>query len=542
MIRKITLENFMSHGTTVIELADGLTVLTGPNNCGKSALVSALQIIASNGRTTHVMRHGSKVCRITVETDDDQTIVWERKKSTVKYTINGEDVHRTGQGIPENLHDVLRLDKVTTEHGATKNEYDIHFGEQKSPVFLLNESGSRAAAFFASSSDAARLVEMQHLHRARTSKSRSEAKRLSSESEQNIARLAAFTPIDSISESVKLAEKLHSQIELQQQRLGTLTTLIERLQSSAAEVTRWQNELSILKTLDQAETTPDKLLASKTHCEKLRSWLSAAAVQTGIRDREKTRFQTLSRLQSPPAQHPAAALAMLIEKISDAHRRHVAAERITKSCVPLVPPPTMQPAEACRQTARRLAEAITTHAVAKRADETLSKLSSPPASHDTRGISKLIQQLSDAVSNHAAMKSRLAVTEELTPPPTIVSTERLEQTIRELTRAQDRHASIANRASKLEGLRMPEPPQDPKPIETMLERIKRSSSEVAQAQAKADDAQALLQQHERLIRDFVSKNPKCATCGGSIDPETLMSTVPGTHDHDDGVAMQESTA
>ena len=31
----------MSHDDTTIELADGLTVLIGPNNCGKSAVVAA---------------------------------------------------------------------------------------------------------------------------------------------------------------------------------------------------------------------------------------------------------------------------------------------------------------------------------------------------------------------------------------------------------------------------------------------------------------------------------------------------------------------
>ena len=38
------------------------------------------------------MRHGAKCCRITVETDDGHTICWERKKTTVKYTLDGEDM------------------------------------------------------------------------------------------------------------------------------------------------------------------------------------------------------------------------------------------------------------------------------------------------------------------------------------------------------------------------------------------------------------------------------------------------------------------
>ena len=48
MIRSIELHNFMSHERTIIEPADGLTVLVGPNNCGKSAVVSALGILCEN--------------------------------------------------------------------------------------------------------------------------------------------------------------------------------------------------------------------------------------------------------------------------------------------------------------------------------------------------------------------------------------------------------------------------------------------------------------------------------------------------------------
>ena len=46
MIRRLELRNFMSHQHTVLDLNDGLTVLVGENNCGKSAVVSALQVLA----------------------------------------------------------------------------------------------------------------------------------------------------------------------------------------------------------------------------------------------------------------------------------------------------------------------------------------------------------------------------------------------------------------------------------------------------------------------------------------------------------------
>src|SRR5207249_2659632 len=160
MIRRIILENYMSHTRTVIEPAPGLTVLVGPNNCGKSAVVSALQSLCDNAMGAYMVRHDEKEARVTVETDEDDghTTVWRRKANTASYNIDGHDISR-GRSVPEDLHKLLRLPKV--DAGESNEPFEIHFGTQKSPIFLLNEPDSRAALFFASSSDASFLVEMQ---------------------------------------------------------------------------------------------------------------------------------------------------------------------------------------------------------------------------------------------------------------------------------------------------------------------------------------------------------------------------------------------
>ena len=163
MIRKIILQNFMSNHHTVIEPADGLTVLVGENNCGKSAVVAALQILCHNTSGDYMVRHGEKECRIIVETDEGHVVEWKRKNGTVSYTLNGKPIHRLRGSVPDDLHKLLRVPKVYPQDGG--DPFDIHFGEQKKPVFLLDESGSRAAKFFASSSDAEALIKMQILHR-----------------------------------------------------------------------------------------------------------------------------------------------------------------------------------------------------------------------------------------------------------------------------------------------------------------------------------------------------------------------------------------
>jgi predicted ATPase len=163
MIRKITLQNFMSHRHTVIEPASGLTVLVGDNNCGKSAVVAALQILCRNASGDYMVRHGENECKIIVETDEGHIVEWKRKGGTVSYTLNGKAIHRLRGGIPDDLHKLLRIPMVFPQDGG--DPFDIHFGEQKKPIFLLDEPGSRAAKFFASSSDAEVLIRMQILHK-----------------------------------------------------------------------------------------------------------------------------------------------------------------------------------------------------------------------------------------------------------------------------------------------------------------------------------------------------------------------------------------
>ena len=109
MITRIELTNFMSHAHTVIEPAAGLTVIVGPNNCGKSALVAALQILRHNEKSTYVMRHGTKECSVKVWTDDGHTIEWRRKTSP-SYVIDGRLFDRLrGGGVPDELVTALRL-------------------------------------------------------------------------------------------------------------------------------------------------------------------------------------------------------------------------------------------------------------------------------------------------------------------------------------------------------------------------------------------------------------------------------------------------
>ena len=126
MVRRIELVNFMSHRQTVIEPAAGLTVLVGPNNCGKSAVVSALQILCDNVRGDYIVRHGEDECRIMVETEEGHSIEWRRIKGTQSYCIDGEEVQRLQGGLALGA----RVDVAVDRLGGLVGESPHHVGHQ----------------------------------------------------------------------------------------------------------------------------------------------------------------------------------------------------------------------------------------------------------------------------------------------------------------------------------------------------------------------------------------------------------------------------
>ena len=282
----------MSHEHTVIDLADGLTVLIGPNNCGKSAVINALQVLCHNDKSTYVRRHGSSECRIVVTTDDDHQVEWSRKRSgSPQYRIDGEKFDRLKGHLPAELHQVLRLPKVISD----KDEFDVHFGEQKSPTFLLNDSSRAAAQFFASSSDARHLIEMQTLHKSKVRDARKTQARLTQEIARINQSLQAMEPLDDALAQLQQVESRYEQLRSKAQRIDQCVRLIHSMESTRNSMAHWQQRTSALSRLQspppQSDTRPlEELVRALQHNSELH-------------ENALARLVPLAQLESPPPNH-----------------------------------------------------------------------------------------------------------------------------------------------------------------------------------------------------------------------------------------------
>lgn len=307
MIRKIVLENFMSHKRTVIEPAAGLTVLTGPNNCGKSAVVVALQALCFNDGHKSFVRHGERESRVVVETDEGHRIEWIRKGDVVRYKVNGREVDRLRGRVPEDLDELLRLPKVVDDKG---DKFDIHFAEQKRPIFLLDASGSKAATFFASSSDAGRLIQMQRRHKEKVRDGRRDEVDLARRVDAGKKSLERFEAVPKLETSMTKAEALYETIQREGQAVTSLVAKAIALEDLGGQV----EELGALSiTLNQAVAPPrqDDTGSLSATISRIESRLRAASVAAGA-------CAGMKELSPPPGLARSEALSDSIQQL---HRK-----------------------------------------------------------------------------------------------------------------------------------------------------------------------------------------------------------------------------
>jgi exonuclease SbcC len=474
MITRIEITNFMSHQHTVIEPAPGLTVLVGPNNCGKSAIVSALQILCSNDNSTHVLRHGEKECSVTVETDDGHTITWRRKKSC-SYLIDGAEFSRLQQsGLPDELHQALRLPRVDA---GSDVDFDVHFGTQKDPIFLLRSPAAHAAKFFASSSDAIHLVEMQKRHKEKLENARREKNRLEAESKQLTAELETLGASLDLDRRCEQVEELYTQI------------------------------VSRTACMDSAQS-----LAEQWERKSFSAWL------------HRHELELLAPLSSPPVLEDTDALAGLIERLKRAEQRF-SARKIEVAALDCLPePPLQHDVHAFQRLIAQLADTQRTERRNSAQLRCLDPLQPCPAMADHESLSTAVTQLDAALGACLLVDRRQRILDALDLPPQLDDAAALESMMTRLSQA-NAQANVERRVSDvLSAMAVPPVQEKVTPLEELLGRMDQVQRSVSSAARSLQSVHSDLEGAEAALRRYTTHNA-CPTCGGALDAERVLASA-----------------
>ncbi|KRQ87009.1 chromosome segregation protein [Caloramator mitchellensis] len=143
-IKTIEIENFQSHKHSKIDFVNGLNVISGPSDNGKTAIIRALKwVLYNEPKGADFIRQGESNCKVTLTLDDNTVIIREKSKNKNIYILVNPEGHETrfegfGNDIPE---DIIKAHGIRKVYIDEKSVESINIAEQLQGPFLLSESG-----------------------------------------------------------------------------------------------------------------------------------------------------------------------------------------------------------------------------------------------------------------------------------------------------------------------------------------------------------------------------------------------------------------
>lgn len=151
-IQEVTVEGYQSHVNSTFQLSPGLTVITGPSDAGKTAIIRALRWFAFNEPTGEAFLHTVRnpdgsvkeiadQVKVSVTFDNGITITKTRRKGKTTYTHSAYPEPWEKAEVPPEIKETLGL--VKQKYG----DFDtcLNFAFQLDAPFLLSETASVGA-------------------------------------------------------------------------------------------------------------------------------------------------------------------------------------------------------------------------------------------------------------------------------------------------------------------------------------------------------------------------------------------------------------
>lgn len=128
MISSVHIKNFQSHKDTEFNFHNGVNVIIGSSDCGKSAIIRALRWVLNNSPSGDAFRsHWGGDTEVKLKIQDDEVIRKKTNKDNL-YSLNGNDLKAIGMDVPDEIRQVLNMGEINVQ-----GQLDSSFLLSKSP-------------------------------------------------------------------------------------------------------------------------------------------------------------------------------------------------------------------------------------------------------------------------------------------------------------------------------------------------------------------------------------------------------------------------
>jgi len=281
----VRVQNFQSVKDTKLEIK-GLTVVTGTNNTGKSAVFRAIRGAFTNTPGDDFVRHGEKNCQVDITFDDGQTLRWTKGKDN-DYVINGKEFPKVGAGVPPEVS-VFGVQPIT----AGKKELYPQIASQITGVsFLLHESGSVIAEAVADVKRVNQLSRALSASEKDKRSTRSSLKVRRGDAKTLAEKREGFNGLDAVVEQVEGLEVRRQNAEKMVKAHGNMLKLQRRHREAQEAVDALQGLDEVSETLPASERLEKAQKVSDTLKEagKLNTrWKNSKAEVDSLKGLEET--------------------------------------------------------------------------------------------------------------------------------------------------------------------------------------------------------------------------------------------------------------
>lgn len=254
-IKSIEIINFQSHKNTKISFENGLNVICGPSDNGKSAIIRALKwVLYNEPKGTDFITQGENSCRVSITLSDGTIVTRERSGGKNIYRLCDKDGKETtfegfGTDIPPeiiNAHGIIRL-RIDSSSSQC-----INIADQLEAPFLISQPGSVKAKAIGKLVGVDVIDEaIKELGKEMTSLQSKEKETLS-ELEKIKEQLKEYDNLPRLKEYLDLKESKINKIKSMSDRLRKLTDIKKNLNSLEIEIDINRQVTEKLKNVDRA--------------------------------------------------------------------------------------------------------------------------------------------------------------------------------------------------------------------------------------------------------------------------------------------------
>lgn len=145
MIKKLELKNFQKHKKLELDFSDGVNIIHGKTDTGKSCIVRAIKwIYFGEPKGDVVRKEGTKKTSVKVTQDNGTTVERIKSNSVNAYILRVPGKNKpdrfdaVGRTIPEEVQKALGIDTIKVD----KEEIILNIADQISLPFLMDKSGT----------------------------------------------------------------------------------------------------------------------------------------------------------------------------------------------------------------------------------------------------------------------------------------------------------------------------------------------------------------------------------------------------------------